>query len=91
MLMREQDGGLTDVAERRPVADTEVLDDLRAGRPFRARRRDTGADCTIEVLARVLGASSTGEGRRGGCRGQSASADPVTILSPSWLIPGDRW
>ncbi|MBW4717312.1 hypothetical protein [Saccharothrix obliqua] len=64
VLVRERDGGLTDVARRRPVTDSEVLDDLRAGRPFRAHRRDTGADCTIEVLARVLGLPLGLSGRR---------------------------
>ncbi|MCE6998361.1 hypothetical protein LZG04_26700 [Saccharothrix sp. S26] len=74
VLVRERDGGLTDVAGRRPVTDSEVLDDLRAGRPFRAHRRDTGADCTIEVLARVMGVPLGPGGRRDGPDGRSSLA-----------------
>jgi hypothetical protein len=58
MLVREPDGGLTDMAQQRLVDVAELLDDLRSGRPFRVRRRSTGGNCTIEVLAEVLAASA---------------------------------
>ncbi|WP_121006180.1 hypothetical protein [Saccharothrix australiensis] len=65
VLLRERDGGLFDVDEQRVVDAAELLDGLRAGRRFRAHRRSTGADCTLEVLAEVLGPALSGP-RAGG-------------------------
>ncbi|MBB5957166.1 hypothetical protein FHS29_003759 [Saccharothrix tamanrassetensis] len=70
VLRRERDGSLFDPDEQRAVTAEELLDDLRAGRRFRAHRRSTGADCTVEVLAEVLGSALSGQLLgQGGCTG----------------------
>lgn len=56
-LRRESDGSLFDVDERRRIEPSELADDLRAGRFFRAARHSSGEDCTQEVLAQVLASS----------------------------------
>jgi hypothetical protein len=56
-LRRDTGGDLYDLVEQRPVSIEELRDDLRAGRRFRARHGDTGADCTYEVLIEVLAAA----------------------------------
>jgi hypothetical protein len=53
-LVRDSDGTLRDVAEKRRIGIDELRDDIRAGRYFRARTQSTDADCTHEVLGEVL-------------------------------------
>ncbi|MFV2173012.1 hypothetical protein ACFHW2_24995 [Actinomadura sp. LOL_016] len=53
-LRYKADGRLFDLDERRFVELAELADDIRAGRPFRAQRQGTGAECTNEVLVEVL-------------------------------------
>ncbi|MFI9005828.1 hypothetical protein ACIGNX_01175 [Actinosynnema sp. NPDC053489] len=53
-LLRDLDGTLVDTRTNLVVDVRDLLDDLRAGRPFRAHRRN-GDECTVEVLAEVLG------------------------------------
>jgi hypothetical protein len=53
-LVRDSDGTLRDVAEKRRIGIDELRDDLRAGRYFRARTQSTDADCTHEVLREIL-------------------------------------
>jgi hypothetical protein len=53
-LRRTVGGRLFDLDERRAVALEELIDDVRAGRPFRAYRRHTGEECTDEVLVHLL-------------------------------------
>ena len=50
---RAADGALSD-PETGPVTLDDLRADLQAGRYFRARRSDTGADCTNEVLAELI-------------------------------------
>jgi hypothetical protein len=54
VLRREADGSLYDIDERRWVSLSELRDEVRIGRRFRASRHDTGANCTNEVLAELL-------------------------------------
>ncbi|OLT29287.1 hypothetical protein BJF79_40915 [Actinomadura sp. CNU-125] len=53
-LRYKRDGRLFDLDERRFVDLAELADDVRTGRPFRAQRQGTGAECTNEVLVEVL-------------------------------------
>jgi hypothetical protein len=57
-LRQESDGSLYDVDERRRVELSELCDDVRAGRYFRAARHTSGENCTQEVLAQVLAAGA---------------------------------
>lgn len=59
-LRREADGSLYDVDERRRVSLSELRDDVRTGRKFKASRHDSGADCTYEVLADVVKGDGAG-------------------------------
>jgi hypothetical protein len=54
VLVRDSDGTLRDVTEKRRIGIDELRDDLRAGRYFRARTQSTDADCTHEVLGEIL-------------------------------------
>ena len=56
-LRRESDGSLYDLDERRRIETTELADDIRAGRHFRAVRESSQQDCTQEVLTQVLTAA----------------------------------
>jgi hypothetical protein len=73
-LLRERDGSVVDLAARRVVDVDELLDDLKAGRRFRVHRRDTGADCTVEVLGSVLAAHVGG-------------GDLLGLLAPRLSVP----
>jgi hypothetical protein len=53
-LLRQSDGTLHDVTEERPISRPELLEHLRAGGFFEARRYDNAAGCTAEVLCEVL-------------------------------------
>jgi hypothetical protein len=55
-LRQESDGSLYDVDERRRVELSELCEDVRSGRFFRAARHTSGENCTQEVLAKVLAA-----------------------------------
>jgi hypothetical protein len=53
-LRRESDGSLFDLDERRRIELTELADDIRSGRYFRATRHSSGEDCTQEVIAETV-------------------------------------
>jgi hypothetical protein len=72
-LVRDSDGTLRDVAEKRRIGIDELRDDLRAGRYFRARTQATDADCTHEVLGEVL--------RAGALPGSNAGAGLANLVS----------
>ncbi len=59
-LLREPNGTLVDIEANREVDIVELLDDVKAGRRFRAHRRD-GADCTVEVLVEMFDDALTGQ------------------------------
>ncbi|GAA1356840.1 hypothetical protein [Saccharothrix algeriensis] len=84
VLLRERDGSLFDVDDQRVVDAGELLDDLRAGRRFRAHRRSTGADCTVEVLAEVLGPALSGP-----LTGHGGPVDPLSLLGLAPRPPAD--
>jgi hypothetical protein len=56
-VLRKNDGSLYDAGERCRITPGELRDYVRDGGLFEARRQDTGADCTYEVLQDVLGIS----------------------------------
>jgi PHB/PHA accumulation regulator DNA-binding domain len=64
VLRRESDGRLYDVTQGRPVMASELRQDVRDGRRFRAEDARSGDDCTYEVLAELvwgsIGGSQTG-------------------------------
>jgi hypothetical protein len=72
LLRRERDGELFDLDKRRVVSVSELREDLRAGRRFRAEDRKSGRDCTYAVLGRVLA---------GGAGGPRAGDPPDTLSS----------
>jgi hypothetical protein len=57
---------LYDVDERRRVELSELVDDVRSGRYFRAARHTSGENCTQEVLAQVLAAGTPKPTQSGG-------------------------
>lgn len=65
-LRQESDGSLYDVEERRRVELSELVDDVRSGRYFRAARHTSGENCTQEVLAQVLAAGAPKAPQSGG-------------------------
>ncbi len=65
-LVRDSDGTLRDVTDRRRIGIDELRDDLRAGRYFRARTESTDADCTHEVLGQILAAGALPGSNPGG-------------------------
>jgi len=71
-LRRELDGELFDLDERRVVSLSELREDVRAGRRFRAEDRGSGGDCTYAVLGRVV---------TGGTAGPRAGERPDTLSS----------
>ncbi|MGH8975167.1 MAG: hypothetical protein ACRD0C_18435 [Acidimicrobiia bacterium] len=54
-ILRRSDGSLYDVSERRRITEAELRDYVRDGGLFEARRKDSGGDCTYEVLQDVVG------------------------------------
>lgn len=72
VLRRERDGELFDLDERRVVSISELREDVRAGRRFRAEDRESGGDCTYAVLGRVV---------TGGTVGTRAGEPPDTLSS----------
>ncbi|MGH9005387.1 MAG: hypothetical protein ACRDYV_19870 [Acidimicrobiia bacterium] len=54
-IVRRHDGTLLDRSERRRISATELRDYIRDGGLFEARREESGADCTYEVLRDVMG------------------------------------
>lgn len=72
VLRRELDGELFDLDERRVVSISELREDVRAGRRFRAEDRESGRDCTYAVLGRVV---------TGGTAGPRAGEPPDTLSS----------
>ncbi|WP_117208573.1 hypothetical protein [Allorhizocola rhizosphaerae] len=54
LFREEPDGNLYDLDKRCLVSPTELGDALAAGATFRAYRHDTGADCTYEILLKLL-------------------------------------
>jgi hypothetical protein len=54
-IVRKSDGSLYDLSERRRISHSELKDYVRDGGLFEARRQDTGADCTYEVLQGMVG------------------------------------
>jgi hypothetical protein len=57
-VVRHSDGSLFDTLQGRAITPEELADHLRNGGLFEARREDSGADCTFDVLHRVLEAGS---------------------------------
>jgi hypothetical protein len=49
------DGTMFDATERRRITASELREYVREGGLFEARRKETGADCTYEVLQKVMG------------------------------------
>jgi hypothetical protein len=61
VLRRDGDGTLYDLEERRTIPITELAEEVRVGRRFRAHQQGSERDCTQQVLLEVLGAvGSTG-------------------------------
>src|SRR5438045_2269893 len=54
-ILRKNDGSLYDATEQCRITATELRDYVRDGGLFEARRQESGADCTYEVLQSVLG------------------------------------
>jgi hypothetical protein len=54
-ILRKNDGSLFDVTERRPITQAELREYVRDGGLFEARMKESGADCTYEVLQSVMG------------------------------------
>ena len=54
-ILRKNDGSLYDATEHRRITPIELRDYVRDGGLFEARRQESGADCTYEVLQSVLG------------------------------------
>lgn len=54
-IIRKSDGSLYDLSERRRISQSELKDYVRDGGLFEARRQDSGADCTYEVLQGMVG------------------------------------
>ena len=60
VLRREQDGGLFDLDKGGVVPLSELREEVRAGRRFRAEDRESGRDCTYAVLGLVLTGATIG-------------------------------
>lgn len=58
MVLRRSDGSLYDVAGQRPITASELRDHVSDGGLFEARREDSNADCTLEVLSEIAGAGA---------------------------------
>src|SRR2546428_285950 len=54
-IIRKTDGSLYDLTERRRITHAELKDYIKDGGLFEARRQDSGADCTYEVLQGMVG------------------------------------
>ena len=54
-ILQRNDGALYDATERRRISHAELRDYVRDGGLFEARRHESGADCTYEVLQSVMG------------------------------------
>ena len=54
-ILRKNDGSLFDATERRAITHAELRDYVRDGGLFEARTKESGADCTYEVLQSVMG------------------------------------
>jgi hypothetical protein len=54
-LRRDGDGTLYDLEERRTIPITELAEEVRVGRRFRAHQQGSERDCTQQVLLEVLG------------------------------------
>jgi len=54
-ILCRKDGSLYDVNERRRISAADLRDYVRDGGLFEARREESGADCTYEVLQSVVG------------------------------------
>ncbi len=78
VLRRELDGELFDLDERRVVSLSELREDVRAGRRFRAEDRESRSDCTYAVLGRVVTGGTTGP----------RAGEPPDALSLSSLVSG---
>jgi hypothetical protein len=56
-LRRDDDGTLYDLDERRTITITELAEDVRVGRRFKARQQGSERNCTQQVLLQVLAAA----------------------------------
>ena len=56
-ILMKSDGSLYDASERRRITQAELRDYVRDGGLFEARRHESGADCSFEVLQTVMGVS----------------------------------
>jgi hypothetical protein len=54
-IIRKTDGSLYDLTERRRITLSELKDYVKDGGLFEARRQDSGADCTYDVLQSLVG------------------------------------
>lgn len=55
-ILMKNDGSLFDATEGSRITHAELREYIRDGGLFEARRHETGADCTYEVLHSVMGA-----------------------------------
>jgi hypothetical protein len=54
-VLCRHDGELFDLTLRRPISLDELREYVRDGGLFEARTRESGRDCTLEVLQRIVG------------------------------------
>ena len=59
VLLRE-DGELFDLSERRPISVADLREYLLDGGLFEARTKESGRDCTYEVLRKLVGGQLMG-------------------------------
>jgi hypothetical protein len=59
-LRRDGDGELYELDEHRVISLSELAEDVRSGRRFRAYQHGSERDCTQQVLLAVLGAAAPG-------------------------------
>ena len=54
-ILCKSDGSLFDATDRRSITQAELREYVRDGGLFEARKKESGADCTYEVLQSVMG------------------------------------
>jgi hypothetical protein len=96
-ILRKNDGSLYDATERRRITPGELRDYVKDGGLFEARRHETGADCTYEVLQDVVGVGlmqnlvpGMGGGQLSGLGGLAGLAGGGGPLSALARVIGDQ-
>ena len=82
-ILCRNDGSLYDVSERRRITPTQLRDYLSDGGLFEARRQESGADCTFEVLQGVVGSGLLGNMVPG-----LGGSGPLSGLGPLGALAG---